>query len=42
MREPTETDGADYWEYILLYVDNCLVVSEHGEKILREEIGKYF
>ena len=42
MREATKTDGTDYWYYVLLYVDDCLVVSEHGENILREEIGKYF
>ena len=42
MREATKTDGTDYWEYVLLYVDDCLVVSDHGEKMLREEIGKYF
>ena len=42
MREATKTDGKDYWEYVLLYVDYCLVVSNHGEKMLREEIGKYF
>ena len=42
MREATKTDGTDYWEYILLYVDECVVVSYHSENILREEIGKYF
>ena len=42
MREATKTDGTDYWEYVLLYVDDCLVVSDHGEKMLRQETGKYF
>ena len=42
MREANNTDGKDYWEYVLLYVDDCLVVSDHGKKMLREEIGKYF
>ena len=42
MREATKTDGTDYWEYVLLYVDDCLMVSNHGEEMLREEIGKYF
>ena len=41
-REPTKTDGTDYWEYVILYVDECLVVSNHGKKILREDIVKYF
>ena len=42
MREANNTDGTDYWEYVLLYVDDYWVVSDHGKKILREEIGKYF
>ena len=42
MREATKTDGTDYWEYAILYVDDCLEVSDHGEKMLREDIGKYF
>ena len=31
-----------YYEYVLLYVDDALVVSENAESILRNEIGKYF
>ena len=42
MREVTNNDGTEYWEYVLLYVDDCLVVSDLGENMLREEIGKYF
>ena len=42
MREAAKADGTQYWEYILLYVDNCLLVSENGEKVLRNDIGKYF
>ena len=42
MKEAAKTYGTDYWEYLILYVDDCLVVSDHGEKILIEEIGKYF
>ena len=42
MIEAIKTNGTDYWEYVLLYVDDCLVVSEHGEDILIEEIGNYF
>ena len=42
IREATKTDGTDCWKYVLLYVDDCLVVSDHGEKMLREENGKYF
>ena len=35
MREAAKTDGTDYWEYGLLYVYDFLVVSDHGEKMLR-------
>jgi hypothetical protein len=42
MRPATRTDGTEYYEYVLLYVDDCLVVSENPEAILRQEIGKYF
>ena len=41
MRESTKTDGKYYWEYVLLYVYECLV-SNHGENMQREDIGKYF
>jgi hypothetical protein len=42
MRKAQKDDGTPYWEYILLYCDDALVVSMNGEKLLREEIGKYF
>ena len=42
MKEATKTDGTDYWEYVILYMYDCLVVSNHVEKTLREEIGNYF
>ena len=42
MQEAVKSDGTQYWEYVLLCVDDCLVVSENGEKVLRNEIGKYF
>jgi len=42
MREAVKPDGSQYWEYVLLYVDDCLVISDNGEQILRQEIGKYF
>ena len=32
----------EYYEYVLLYTDDCLVISDRGEDILRNEIGKYF
>jgi hypothetical protein len=42
MRPANKADGTSYYEYVLLYVDDCLVVSENPEAILRQEIGKYF
>lgn len=34
--------GEDYYEYVLLYVDDVLVISEKAEQVLRKEIGKYW
>ena len=42
MRPATKADGTEYYEYVLLYVDDCLVISENPEAILRQELGKYF
>ena len=32
----------EYYEYVLLYVDDVLVISEKAEAVLRKEIGKYW
>jgi hypothetical protein len=37
-----QSTGEDYYEYILLYVDNVLVISERAEQVLRLEIGQHF
>ena len=42
MREKKKSDGTIYWEYVLLYVDDCLCISVDPESIIRNEIGKYF
>ena len=42
MREHTSPDGESCQEYVLLYVDDCLVISHCGIEILREEIGVHF
>ena len=42
MQEVKNSNGANHWEYVLLYVDNCLSVSLDPESIIRNEIGKYF
>eukprot|EP00957_Ditylum_brightwellii_P046737 3546726-Ditylum_brightwellii.AAC.1 len=35
-------DGAECWEYVLLYMDDVLCVSLNAEWIIQNEIGKYF
>jgi hypothetical protein len=42
MRPAQQPDGAACYEYILLYVDNALAIGINAEKMLREEIGRYF
>ena len=42
MRCAIKSDGGEYWEYVLLYCDDVLVISDNGEATLRNEIGKYF
>ena len=42
MRLAIKSDGNTYYKYILLYVDDTLVVSENAESILRNKLGRYF
>jgi hypothetical protein len=42
MRPAKRSDGSDYYEYILLYTDDALVVSDNAEQVLRNELGRYF
>ena len=42
MRKITREDGSKVWEYVLLYTDDCLVISDNAERVLRDEIGKFF
>ena len=42
MRKAKRVDNTDYWEYVLIYVDNCICISTDPEKIVRKEIRKYF
>ena len=35
-------NGEEYYDYVLLYMDDCLAISERAESVLRDEIGKYF
>ena len=41
MRPAIKSDGNTYYEYILLYVDDTLVVSENAKSMLRNELGRY-
>ena len=41
-RPAIKSDGTEYYEYVLLYTDDTLVISERAENVLRSEIGKYF
>ena len=43
MRRSTRGDReTPYYEYFFFYVDNCLVISDQAEYVIRSEIGKYF
>jgi hypothetical protein len=42
MRPVVRPDGSKAWEYVLLYVDDCLVISDNADHILRVEIQKYW
>jgi hypothetical protein len=42
MRPAVKSNGDEYYEFVLLYTDDVLVVSENGERLLRDKIGKYF
>ena len=42
MRPAIKSDGSKCYDYVLLYVDDALVVSENAESILRNELGWYF
>ena len=42
MRPALKSDGAPVYDYVLLYTDDTLVISENAEPILRNEIGRYF
>ena len=42
IRPMTRKDGTQLYEYVLLYTDDCLVISDNAEFILKKEIGRYF
>ena len=42
MRPDIKSDGSKCYDYVLLYEDDALVVSENVEPIVRNELGRYF
>ena len=36
------TDDTEYWEYILLYVDDALCCSMSAKDVLEKELGKFW
>ena len=42
MRPIKKSNGSPFYKYLLLYTDDVLVISENGENVLRDGIGKYF
>ena len=41
MRSSKLNNDTEYYKYVILYVDACLVVSEHPDEALRR-LDKYF
>jgi hypothetical protein len=37
-----KSDGTKVWDFVLIYTDDTLVISENADSILRNEMGKYF
>ena len=42
LRLSKRSTGEEYYEYVLLYVDDVLVISENAGNVLRKEIGQHF
>ncbi len=38
----TKSDCSQVYEYVLLYIDDCLVISDNAEHILKKKISRYF
>ena len=36
------SDGTEYWEYVLLYVDDALAISHCPKEVFEKKIGKYW
>ena len=35
-------DGTDYYQYVLIYIDNILAIMKNSEDFIRHELGKTF
>jgi hypothetical protein len=42
LRLSKQSTGEEYYKYVLLYVDNILVISENANNVLQKEIGQHF
>jgi hypothetical protein len=42
LRLSKQSTGEEYYEYVLLYVDDVLVILEKADNVLRKEIGQHF
>ncbi|HEY9711012.1 MAG TPA: hypothetical protein V6D48_22590 [Oculatellaceae cyanobacterium] len=42
MRPAIMHNGDNYWEYLLLYTDDLLAISQNGSHLLCGKVGKYF
>ena len=42
LRLSKRSTGEEYYKYVLLYVNDVLVISENAAKVLQKEIGEHF
>ena len=42
MRPAKHSNGTYYYEFVLLFTDGALVMSENSEQLLRKDLGQYF
>ena len=42
MQPAKRNNGLDYYEYILLYTNDCLNLSENAEQVLQKDLWQYF
>ena len=42
MRPALSSNNTNHYDYVLLYTDDTLAISENPENVIRNEIGKYF